>query len=102
VLALLQTALWGSCIAVSLWAAGIAMSTVAITLTTALFSLAMLLPAAPGYIGSMQLAYVAALVPLGVPLPQAFAASLFAHLLFNVFVLVTGIATLHRPASARH
>lgn len=99
-LALLQTALWGSCIAVSLWAAGIDASPVAISLTTALFTLAMLLPAAPGYIGSMQLAYVTALVPLGVAQPQAFAASLFAHVLFNLFVLLTGIAVLRRPVSA--
>lgn len=96
-LALVQTALWGSCIAVSIAAAGITLTTVAVVLTTALFTLAMLLPAAPGYIGSLQLAYVVALVPLGVALPQAFAASLYAHVLFNLFVLFTGVAMLRAP-----
>ena len=65
-----------------------------------MFSLAMLLPAAPGYIGSMQLAYIVALAALGVSLPQAFAASLYAHVLFNLFVLVTGVALLRQPRVA--
>lgn len=99
-LALLQTALWAGCIAVSIWAAGIPPTPVAVTLTTALFLLALLLPAAPGYIGSMQLAYMGALVPLGVAAPQAFAASLYAHVLFNVLVLVVGVGVLRHKATA--
>ena len=95
-LTVLQTALWGSCVAVSLWAAGIPLTVVAVTLTTAMFTLALLLPAAPGYIGSMQLAYVGALVPLGIAQPQAFAASLYAHVLFNVLVLLVGTMILRR------
>lgn len=100
VLALAQTALWACCIATSIVAAGIELQPVAVLLTTAMFTLAMLLPAAPGYIGSMQLAYVVALVPLGVALPQAFAASLYAHLLFNLFVLVTAVAVLRKSKPA--
>ena len=97
-LALAQTALWAACLGVSLLAAGIVPTFVAVLLTTAMFTLAMLLPAAPGYIGSMQLAYIVALVPLGVPLPQAFAASLYTHVLFNLFVLIAGVLVLRSRA----
>ena len=95
-LSLAQTALWGCCIGVSLYAAGIAPGAVAVILTTALFTLALLLPSAPGYIGSLQLAYVAALVPLGVATPQAIAASLYLHVLFNALLIALGLAVFGR------
>lgn len=87
-----QTALWACCIAVSLWAAGIDPRPVPVILTTAIFTLALMLPSAPGYIGSLQLAYIVALVPLGVALPKAFAASLYLHVLFNGLLIVLGFS----------
>ncbi len=100
-LSVAQTALWGCCIAVSLWAVDIAPLPVPVVLTTALFTLALLLPAAPGYIGSVQLAYTVALVPLGISSEKAFAASLYLHLLFNGMLVVLGIALLGRSVAAR-
>jgi uncharacterized protein (TIRG00374 family) len=54
------------------------------------------LPTAPGYIGSIQLAYTLALTPHGVAPSTAFAASVFYHVLAWLSVVVVGALCLKR------
>lgn len=57
--------------------------------------LAMLLPTAPGYVGAIQIAYVVALAPFGIPATQAVAASLFFHALSFASVVLAGWYYMH-------
>jgi uncharacterized protein (TIRG00374 family) len=54
------------------------------------------LPTAPGYVGSIQLAFVLALKPAGVSPESALAASMFYHALAYVSVVVGGLFFLRR------
>ncbi len=54
------------------------------------------LPNSPGYVGSIQLAYVLALKPFGVPAEAALAASVFFHLLAYPSIVLVGLAYLRR------
>jgi uncharacterized protein (TIRG00374 family) len=90
---------WGcmlACVALSVLAAGIATSLPVLLLLLALTVLGVSLPTAPGYVGSIQLAYALALVPAGVDPSVAFAASFFYHALAYVSVVVAGCVFLRR------
>jgi uncharacterized membrane protein YbhN (UPF0104 family) len=52
------------------------------------------LPTAPGYVGSIQLAFVLALKPAGVAPESALAASMFYHVLAYVSVVGGGLVFL--------
>lgn len=58
--------------------------------------LAIMLPAAPGYFGAIQLAYVLALKPFGISASVAVSASLCFHLLTYFAVMVAGLYYLRR------
>jgi uncharacterized protein (TIRG00374 family) len=64
-------------------------------------SIGFALPLLPGAAGSLQVAYIAALHPWGVAIPQALAFSLLAHLGHLLVVLGHGGMALLLPAEAR-
>lgn len=62
-------------------------------------SIGFALPLLPGAAGSLQVAYIVALSPFGVPLPQALAFSLLAHLGHLLVVLGHGIPAFLLPST---
>lgn len=98
-LALMSLAQWGCmclCIWISLAAVGAPQSPIACLTVLAMTILVMTLPAGPGYIGSLQLAFVVALAPFGVSSDIAVAASIFYLAALWVPLVGTGIVLLHR------
>lgn len=98
-LALMSLAQWGCmclCIWISLAAVGAPQSPIACLTVLAMTILVMTLPAGPGYIGSLQLAFVVALAPFGVASDVAVAASIFYLAALWVPLVGTGIVLLHR------
>jgi uncharacterized protein (TIRG00374 family) len=87
----LQWALMAVCIWLSLWALGLALPVQAVFVVLACTIIAVTLPTGPGYVGSIQLAYVLALKPFGVNASDAIAASLFYHALAYLSVLLAGL-----------
>lgn len=57
---------------------------------------AVIIPAAPGFFGTIQLAYILALRPYDIPESDAFAASVFFHVITYFSVLFVGFYLLHR------
>jgi uncharacterized membrane protein YbhN (UPF0104 family) len=91
----LQWVGWTASVATTLWAAGIVAGPAATVLASALSTLALVLPAAPGYVGTFQLAYQAALGPLGVdPAALFVAATLLQGLTVGLALLTTGWVAL--------
>lgn len=84
------------CNMASLLALGIDVPPAAALLVLACTVLALMLPSAPGYVGSIQIAYVFALTPFGVAPTAAVAASLFFHVFAYGFVVVAGLLYVHR------
>ncbi len=94
----LSVAKWlliAGCNLVSLVALNIDVPPTAAVLVLACTVLALLLPSAPGYVGSIQVAYVLALAPFGVSAGDAVAASLFFHVFAYGFVVLAGWLYLH-------
>ncbi len=60
------------------------------------------LPAAPGHIGTLQLAFTVGLAPFGVPLETAFAASVVYNVLMVVPTVLLGLPGLRRAGTALH
>ncbi|MFM1987622.1 MAG: hypothetical protein RJA99_579 [Pseudomonadota bacterium] len=88
----LQWAGWVASVATTLWAAGLVAGPAATVLASALSTLALVLPAAPGYVGTFQLAYQAALGPLGLePAALFVAATLLQVLTLGLALLAAGI-----------
>jgi uncharacterized protein (TIRG00374 family) len=96
VLTLVQWTLMWLCVWVSVWSVGIEVSWSASLLTVALINVAVALPTSPGYVGSVQAAFVLALLPFGVDREAAVAASIYFHLLIYVAVVGTALLFLHR------
>jgi uncharacterized membrane protein YbhN (UPF0104 family) len=69
-------------------------------LTVALINVAVALPTSPGYVGSVQAAFVLALLPYAVEREAAIAASVYFHVLVYVAVVATGLVFLHRAGSS--
>jgi glycosyltransferase 2 family protein len=57
---------------------------------------AIILPAAPGYFGTIQLAFILSLIPYSVPKTEAFAASILFHLLTYLSIMVAGLFYMKR------
>lgn len=98
-LSLMSLAQWGCmclCIWISLAAVGAPQSPIACLTVLAMTILVMTLPAGPGYVGSLQLAFVVALTPFGVTNDIAVAASIFYLAALWVPLVGTGIVLLHR------
>jgi uncharacterized protein (TIRG00374 family) len=75
-------------------AVGVALSGPASALVVVGIVVAFLLPNAPGYAGSVQLAFLLALAPLGVAEPVALAASIVYQLLMVLPLILGGVACL--------
>jgi uncharacterized membrane protein YbhN (UPF0104 family) len=95
-LTLLQWALMWLCAWISIRAVGITTTWSAALLTVAMINVAVALPTSPGFIGSVQAAFVLALLPFSVDKATAIAASIYFHLLIYVAVVSTGLLFLHR------
>lgn len=82
---------WTASVATTLWAAGVVAGPAATVLASALSTLALVLPAAPGYVGTFQLAYQGALGPTGVdPAALFVAATLLQGLTVGLALLTAG------------
>ena len=88
----LQWVGWLLSVATTLWAVDLWLGPLAWLLASALSTLALILPAAPGYLGSFQLAYGLALTPLGADPAAAFLAATLLQGLTIVLALCTALA----------
>jgi uncharacterized membrane protein YbhN (UPF0104 family) len=95
-LTLLQWALMWLCAWIAIWSVGIDISWAAGLLTVALINVAVALPTSPGYVGSVQAAFVLALLPYAVEREAAIAASIYFHVLVYIAVVGAGVVFLHR------
>ncbi|MGD9020301.1 MAG: lysylphosphatidylglycerol synthase transmembrane domain-containing protein [Lysobacterales bacterium] len=95
-LSLLQWALIGLAVYAALAAIGIQIGMAAAFVTLAATVLAVSLPAAPGFFGTVQLAFVLALAPYGIAESDALAGSIIFHLVSYLFVMVSGLIALHQ------
>jgi len=93
---ILQWSLMGLCIWFSLLAVNIHVPASGVILVLVATIVGISLPASPGYLGSIQLAFVVALRPFGIDAAQAVAASVFYHVLAYVAVVVVGFTYAHR------
>lgn len=97
--------MWGFmwlCVYVSLLALDIDCPPSAVFMVLLLTVVGVTLPTSPGYIGTIQLAYTLALKPYGVSAGQAFAASVFYHVLAYVSVVIVGLFFLRHLGYSVH
>jgi glycosyltransferase 2 family protein len=80
------------CLWFSLAAMSIAIPVPAVLVVLGACVLTMLLPAAPGYIGAFQIAFVITLEPYGVSRDVALAASFFYQFFISVPLIIVGLA----------
>lgn len=93
---MIQWSLMGACIWLSMAALDIFLPPTAVILVLVATIIGLSLPTSPGYIGSIQLAFVLPLASFGVSASEAVAASFFYHILAYVSVLLTGFGFAHR------
>lgn len=84
------------CVWLSLAAVGVSAPAAGAFVALVLMVIGTSLPNSPGYVGSIQLAYVLALKPFGVTSGAAVAASLFFHVLAYASVVIAGLVQVHR------
>ena len=99
-LTLLQWAMMWACVWLSIQSVGIDASWSAAILTVALINVAVALPTSPGFIGSVQAAFVLALIPYEVSREAAIAASIYFHVLAYVSVVLAGLVFLHKAGQS--
>jgi uncharacterized protein (TIRG00374 family) len=95
-LSLLQWILVGLAIYAALMSVGIDISLSGAVVTLAATVLAVSLPAAPGFFGTIQLAFVLALIPYGVSESDALAGSVIFHIISYLYVMLSGVIALHQ------
>lgn len=95
-LSLLQWALVGLAVYAALASVGVAIGMSGALVALSATVLAVSLPAAPGFFGTIQLAFVLALAPYGVSENDALAGSVIFHLASYTFVMVSGVISLQR------
>lgn len=98
-LALSSLGQWGfmcGCIAASCFALDLQVPLSAYAAVLGLTIVGMSLPAGPGYVGSIQLAFALGLQPFGVAPSDAIAASFFYHVLVCGSLIMAGIGSMHR------
>ena len=96
VLSLLQWLLVGLAIFAALRSVGVDINIAAAVVTLAATVLAVSLPAAPGFFGTVQLAFVLALLPYGVTENDALAGSVIFHIVSYSFVMISGVVALQK------
>lgn len=99
-LSLLQWSCMCACTWISVAAIGHQLTVVAALAVLATTIVSMTLPSGPGYIGTMQLAYVVALAPFGIGRSDALAASVFYLVALWVPLVAGGLFLLHRMGLA--
>jgi uncharacterized protein (TIRG00374 family) len=100
VLTLLQWAMMWLCAWLSIRAVGITAPWSSGVLTVALLNVAVALPTSPGFVGSVQAAFVLALLPYAVAREAAVAASIYFHVLAYASVVLTGLVFLRRAGQS--
>jgi uncharacterized membrane protein YbhN (UPF0104 family) len=88
-----------ACVWLSIAAVGLDVTAGAAFVVLFLTIIGISLPNSPGYVGSIQIAYVLGLAPFGVEAGPAVAASLFFHVLAYASVVLVGLVLLHRTGS---
>jgi len=96
VFSLLQWALVGMAIYGALRSVDIEINIAGAVVTLAATVLAVSLPAAPGFFGTIQLAFVLALMPYGVSENDALAGSIIFHIITYLYVMVSGVIALQQ------
>jgi len=96
VFSLLQWVLIGLAIYSALRSVGVEIDMAGAVVTLAATCLAVSLPAAPGFFGTIQLAFVLALVPYGVSENDALAGSVIFHVISYSYVMISGVIALQQ------
>jgi uncharacterized membrane protein YbhN (UPF0104 family) len=96
----LQWLLVLGCVACSLRAVGVPVTVASAVSVLLLNVIGLTLPAAPGHVGTIQLAFLAGLAPFGVEQEQAFAASVVYNFLMVVPTVVLGFPGLRQAGAA--
>ncbi|MCW8925482.1 MAG: flippase-like domain-containing protein [Xanthomonadales bacterium] len=96
VLSLLQWALVGLAVFAALESVGVEVGMAVAVITLAATVLAVALPAAPGFFGTIQLAFVLALAPYGIAESDALAGSVIFHIISWAYVMVSGVIALQQ------
>ncbi len=96
VLSLLQWALVGLAIYAALLSVDVEVGIAAAAVTLVATVLATTLPSAPGFFGTVQLAFVLALLPYGISESDALAGSVIFHMISYFFVMISGVFSLKR------
>lgn len=90
------------CVAFSMQAVGITASAGSATSALLLNVIGLTLPAAPGHVGTVQLAFIVGLAPFGVARASAFAASVIYNVLLVVPTVLLGLPGLRQAGAALH
>jgi uncharacterized protein (TIRG00374 family) len=101
-LSVLQWVAMLGCVAFSMRAVDIPVTTGGATATLLFNVIGLTLPAAPGYVGTTQLAFIVGLAPFGVARESAFAASVVYNVLLVVPTLALGLPGLRRAGATLH
>lgn len=96
VLSLLQWALVGMAVYAALVSVDVEIGISGAIVALAATVLAVSLPAAPGFFGTIQLAFVLALVPFGVSENDALAGSVIFHIISYTIVMISGVMALQK------
>ena len=95
-LSFLQWALVGLAVFAALQSVRVDIGMAVALVTLAATVLAVALPAAPGFFGTIQLAFVLALVPYGVSESDALAGSVIFHIISYGYVMISGVIALNQ------
>ncbi|MDH4260680.1 MAG: flippase-like domain-containing protein [Gammaproteobacteria bacterium] len=95
-LSLLQWLMVIACVAFSIAAVDVSVSIASATSVLVLNVIGLTLPAAPGHVGTVQLAFSVALVPFGVAHADAFAASVIYTFCMIATAIAFGLPSLHK------
>jgi glycosyltransferase 2 family protein len=95
-LSLVQWLFVGVSVAVSLYAVGIVVSPKAVAAVVLLNVVGLVLPAAPGHVGTIQLSFAVGLQGFGVPWETAIAASIVYNMIVVMVVMTLGLPAIWR------
>lgn len=96
----LYWAVMAGCISIALAALDLEVPASAGIVVMGLIVAGMSLPNTPGFVGTIQFCFTLGLEPFGVAAAEAFAASLFFHVLVTLLVVVAGLVYLHQAGYA--
>jgi uncharacterized protein (TIRG00374 family) len=95
-LSLVQWVVIGACTAACMLAMGLAVSCASVAAVVLLNVVGLVLPAAPGHVGTIQVAFIVALQSFGIARESAFAAALVFNAVMVVPVMLVGLPILSR------